>query len=117
MTRVTFFKRSDGAILGFTAEGHADWAEYGQDIVCAAISALTQSTAMGVTEVVGAKAKVEQKSGHLSVTLDDSESEETLQCAQYLLRTLEKALYGIAGDARYPGVLRVNVRERRQKHA
>lgn len=29
---------------GYTVEGHADYAEHGQDIVCAGVSALAQST-------------------------------------------------------------------------
>jgi uncharacterized protein YsxB (DUF464 family) len=40
MTNVTFFKRG-GVYYGFKATGHSDYAEAGQDIVCAAISAMT----------------------------------------------------------------------------
>lgn len=33
---------------GFSARGHADFAEYGQDIVCAAVSAILQATRLGL---------------------------------------------------------------------
>lgn len=38
------FKVRDGIYQGFGATGHAGYAPIGQDIVCAAISALTQGT-------------------------------------------------------------------------
>ena len=40
MTTITFFKRG-GVYYGFTETGHAGYADAGQDIVCAAISAMT----------------------------------------------------------------------------
>lgn len=41
MTRITLF-RSRSHAIGFEAEGHTGYAEEGSDIVCAAVSALTQ---------------------------------------------------------------------------
>ena len=43
-TTVTFWKRSDGALIGYTANGHSGYAEAGADIVCAAISVLVINT-------------------------------------------------------------------------
>ncbi|MBE6631081.1 MAG: ribosomal-processing cysteine protease Prp [Ruminococcaceae bacterium] len=40
MTKITFFKK-DGIYYGFRETGHAGYAESGDDIVCAAISAMT----------------------------------------------------------------------------
>ena len=40
MTKITFF-RSNGQIYGFRESGHSGFAESGDDIVCAAISAMT----------------------------------------------------------------------------
>ena len=40
MTNVTFFKRN-GVYYGFKETGHTGYAEAGQDIVCAALSAMT----------------------------------------------------------------------------
>lgn len=39
---------------GFTAVGHAEYAESGQDIVCSAVSAVLQTTAIGLLEFCGA---------------------------------------------------------------
>ena len=40
MTKVVFF-RSAGSYYGFEEQGHADYADAGQDILCAALSAMT----------------------------------------------------------------------------
>ena len=40
MTKITFFKRN-GVYYGFKETGHSGYADAGQDIVCAALSAMT----------------------------------------------------------------------------
>ena len=40
MTKITFF-RSGGSFYGFMEEGHTGYADEGQDILCAALSAMT----------------------------------------------------------------------------
>lgn len=44
MIKVTVFKNADNLITGFKMLGHADYAEKGSDIVCAAVSALVINT-------------------------------------------------------------------------
>lgn len=51
MTEITVFLK-DGKPIGFDAHGHTGYAECGEDIVCAAVSAITQTAAMGVSELV-----------------------------------------------------------------
>ena len=40
MTKIVFF-RSGGSFYGFEEQGHADYANAGEDILCAALSAMT----------------------------------------------------------------------------
>ena len=40
MTKITFF-RSGGSFYGFREQGHTGYADEGQDILCAALSAMT----------------------------------------------------------------------------
>ena len=40
MTKIVFF-RSGGTFYGFEEQGHADYADAGEDILCAALSAMT----------------------------------------------------------------------------
>jgi len=44
MTKVTFYQNSDHRCIGFEVWDHAEFAEAGNDIVCAAISALVINT-------------------------------------------------------------------------
>ena len=44
MTTITVFRNQNQKFLGFTCLGHAGYAEEGEDIVCAGISALVITT-------------------------------------------------------------------------
>ena len=68
MTRCEFFTEDD-RITGFTISGHSGYAEAGQDIVCAAISAVVAMTEATVNDICGAKAKVRVKSEDARITL------------------------------------------------
>lgn len=45
MIAIELCENSDGLLQGFRVGGHADYAEYGKDVVCAAVSALSIATA------------------------------------------------------------------------
>lgn len=60
----------DGKPIGFDAHGHTGYAECGEDIVCAAVSAITQTAAMGVSELVRCPAALEIKDGGLYLMLE-----------------------------------------------
>ncbi len=47
MTTITI-DHSGPWIVGFSAQGHTGFAEEGEDIVCAAVSAITQTAMLGV---------------------------------------------------------------------
>ena len=112
-TAVTFWKRSDGALLGYSADGHSGYAEAGADIVCAAISALTQSTLNGLKNVLKAPVMFDQDDGgaFIEAILTPEATEEEIQLAQLLLVTLCDALQAIQRE--YPRNLRIIFRERR----
>lgn len=48
MITVTLIRDNKQAIAGFNVSGHAQAAPHGQDIVCAGVSALVQSSIMGI---------------------------------------------------------------------
>ena len=81
MTRCEFFTEDD-RITGFSVSGHSGYAEAGQDIVCAAISAVVTMAEATINEVCGAKAKVRVKEDDARVTLTlpaSCDEEETVQ--------------------------------------
>ena len=112
-TTVTFRKRSDGALLGYSAAGHSGYAESGADIVCAAISALTQSTLNGLKNVLKAPVMFDQDDdgAFIEVNLTPEATEEQVRQAQLLLVTLLEGLQAIQRE--YPRNLRIIFRERR----
>ena len=47
------YRDKDNYIKKYTIEGHANYDDYGRDIVCAAISVLSQTTLLSLVEVCG----------------------------------------------------------------
>ena len=81
MTRCEFFMEDD-RIKGFSISGHSGYAEAGQDIVCAAISAVVTMAEATINDVCGAKAKVRVKEADARITLTlpaACDEEETVQ--------------------------------------
>ena len=112
MTTVTVFRRPDGSLSGFDCRGHAEYADAGEDIVCAAVSALTQGTLNGLLNVLKAPVdyRIDEKDGILTASLGDV-PEGKRAGAQLLLETLASALQMIEAD--YARFLRVIFKERR----
>ena len=112
-TTVTFWKRSDGALIGYRANGHSGYAEAGADIVCAAISALTQTTLNGLKNVLKAPVMFDQDDdgAFIEAILTPEASEDQIRQAQLLLVTLLEGLQAIQRE--YPRNLRIIFKERR----
>ena len=70
MIRVRF-QTACGQLIGFHLSGHAGAGEYGQDIVCAAVSSAAFMTANTVTEIVGATADITVDDGLMEMTVTD----------------------------------------------
>ena len=81
MTRCEFFTEGD-RITGFSVSGHSGYAEAGQDIVCAAISAAVAMAECTINDICGAKAKVRvnEEDARITLTLPAScDEEEAIQ--------------------------------------
>ncbi len=65
MIQITFHKTRTGDYQGFICSGHAGYAAYGEDIVCAAVSALVINTINSLEEITGEEMEVtaEENSG------------------------------------------------------
>ena len=59
MTQITFYKTSAGEYQGFTCDGHAGYAGYGEDIVCASISILVINTINSLEQITEEQMHVE----------------------------------------------------------
>ena len=79
-------------ITGFSVSGHSGYAESGEDIVCAAISAIVTMAEATINEVCGAKAKVRVKDEEARVTLTlptSCDEEETIVTFDQVLAVLD----------------------------
>ena len=61
--------RQDGNRISI--EGHAEYAEPGKDIVCAAISTLSQVFVASVEELTAAQIKTAQTSGYMEIVIEE----------------------------------------------
>ena len=89
--------------------GHAEYAEYGKDIVCAGVSALVETAVLGLENVVGVKPLVNKKQGFFILKLPDSMTEEESKNAAIILETIFLGLEDIANS--YPLNIRTEITE------
>ena len=104
MTRCEFFTEDD-RITGFTISGHSGYAEAGQDIICAAISAVVTMAEATINDVCGAKAKVRVKEEDARVTLTLPASCDEEEAVQAVLAGMMITLAGMRDD--YPDYIEV----------
>lgn len=90
--------RHDGGKV--TVKGHANYAEPGQDIVCAAISTLSQVFVASVEGLTAAQIKTAQTGGYMEIVI-----EESTERAQVLLDSFLLGCRMIADE--YPDNVRV----------
>lgn len=98
MVEVVFEQDQRGQDIGFCAQGHAGFAEDGEDIVCAAVSAILQTIVLGLEDALHMDIFLEMKDGDMQVRLPDKISDELLANAQLLFKTMRLGLESIAID-------------------
>lgn len=94
MLEVTFYRDEHARLRGMSAHGHADFAEHGQDIVCAAISGIVQAARLGLERYAGGELSVHQDEGQFDVQI--SPSGRDAESVQAILTTAELALTQLA---------------------
>jgi uncharacterized protein YsxB (DUF464 family) len=93
MIQVSIFKNADNLITGFSLSGHADYSEYGSDIVCAAVSVLVINTINSVEHFTSDRFHLDQneKKGFIEFHVISPISNNT----NLLLNSLILGLQGI----------------------
>ena len=118
MTTITVYMLDDGHVKGFTASGHAGSRKIrGYDLVCCAVSALTQTGVNALFTVAGTEpdVKVDEQSGYLRCILPNEMNMQTQEKADIVLRTVIQGLKDIQNI--YPKFIRVQQKEWRQADA
>jgi uncharacterized protein len=101
---VVICRRTAGRIIALSVAGHAGFAPYGRDIVCAAVSALVLSAAHGVRKHCGVRTRVVDLAGDgFELTIprrSNARAQAVLETTVSGLRAIERA---------YPGRLRLRM--------
>lgn len=103
MLEVTFYRDERDRLAGLSAVGHADFADYGEDIVCAAVSAVLQAARLGLSEFSRHGVTVRQQPGELEMTW--SKEERDRESIAAVVTAAELAVAQIAH--RYPTHVRI----------
>jgi uncharacterized protein YsxB (DUF464 family) len=100
MIKVEIERTKEGKIRAFTMKGHANFAERGQDIVCAGASAVS----FGIVNAIEALTKIRpyitqgEEGGYLRCELPEMEDAATAEKVQLLLEAMLVSLQTIERD-------------------
>jgi len=94
MTKVSI-KKKNKSISVIECDGHTNYGEKGEDIVCAALSSIVQTAVLGIFQVAGVNAKMERNDerGYLKVVIPENLSDEKQKAVDIITNTM---LLGIA---------------------
>ncbi len=99
MIQIRINRTKSGKIQSFTMDGHAEFADPGEDIVCAGASAVSFGTINAIEELTGYEPEVELGSdGFLRCTIPDDLSEAVQEKVQLLLEAMVVSLKTIERD-------------------
>ncbi|MFD1705568.1 ribosomal-processing cysteine protease Prp [Siminovitchia sediminis] len=99
MIHVEICQDVQGNITSFTMSGHAEFAEKGQDIVCAGASAVAFGSLNAVISLTGVTPDIEQTdSGFLSCTIPSGLPAEASERMQLLLQGMIVSLQTIENE-------------------
>lgn len=107
MIEINIFKE-DQAVRQIVMTGHAGYAEYGEDIVCAAVSSQVISVENSLEALLNIQSQVEvdeENGGYLNLRFPNIQDESLNQQAQLLLQHLEFALSTISEQ--YPEFVKI----------
>ena len=91
MIRVKFFYTDDFNIKGFELKGHADYDEFGYDIVCSAVTSNTIAVINSLDTLQKVSFdKVEAKEGYISAVVCDSDIEKSQLLLEHLKLAIEQ---------------------------
>ncbi|WHH58163.1 ribosomal-processing cysteine protease Prp [Petroclostridium sp. X23] len=92
MIHVDVFKDKKNNIVKYIIYGHSGYAKVGSDIVCAAVSSVSQSAVLGLTRVlniqVGLEVRESMKEPYLECVLPQELSADLREKANIILETM-----------------------------
>lgn len=110
MTKAVFTVK-EGRIVRIDVNGHTGYAVAGEDVVCAALSAVLQGAVLGVMQVAKARVeyRVDDDKGQMKFALVAGQDQQILHDAEVILRSALVAVKDIAEG--YSQFVKVEVKE------
>ena len=91
MIKVTFYYNDEFKIKGFELKGHANYGEFGYDIVCASATSNAVGVINSLEELQGVGFEVQYAmEGFISAVVKDDDMEKSQLLLNHLKRTLEE---------------------------
>ena len=98
MIRITIYQNKQNKCIGFHSEGHAEYEEQGQDIVCAAVSMLVINTINSIEMLAKDKFVLDaEESGYIDYRIEGDPTKE----AALLLNSMILGLTGMEENENY----------------
>ncbi len=82
------FEKSAENFVGFNISGHANYADYGKDIVCAAVSSALQMVINGLTEILKLKCKIKENENNIALKIMANNKADTLKSGYAFIESL-----------------------------
>lgn len=101
--------RENGKIVSFEISGHAGYSKKGSDIICAAVSTVTQQTAVGIIDYLELEVETKVKDGFLSLDLSKTDKKGKEKEVDTLLETMNIFLIQI--EQQYPKYVKLIEKE------
>jgi len=100
---VTFTRDSRNRLSSVFAQGHAQAGDYGEDVVCAAVSGIVQAARLGLEAYAGVALEVRQESGDFWMRWPEARRDD--EAVRAIVATAELSIEQIASQ--YPGHVRL----------
>lgn|SRR5690606_810742 len=107
MIHVTVFRSSDRRIRRVVVEGHAGYADPGEDIVCAAVSGITLGLVNSTERLLGVRVhQSTDREGKVDCRVPEAVSPELTDRIQLLMEAMVTSLAMVAEE--YPDFVRLS---------
>lgn len=101
--------RNNGEIVSYEISGHAGYGKKGSDIICAAVSTVTQQTVIGIINYLKINIEPKIKDGFLSLDLKNVDNKGKINEINTLLESMYMTLSQI--EEQYPKYVKLIVKE------
>lgn len=85
MNTFTIVRDNNNNVIKYYGHGHTNYAEHGEDIVCASISAVSQQTALGIINVlkIPVHVAVNEEDGFLFIDITKKHENSSMSSDEY----------------------------------